>query len=312
LLLLNQAKPITLGRGKGFAFFYYLEGIQYKSGGYTVKIERILNNNAVISTKDKQEIIIVGRGIAFKKQVGEEVNQEQIDKVFTLENEDIMKKFKTLIADMPIEYMEISEKIIAYAKMKLGKKLNDSIYIHLTDHIYFAIERYRNNLPIKNGLLWETRQLYKEEYEIGLEALNMVCEQFGVILPEDEAGFLALHIVNAELNEEMPIVKNMTKVMQEILTMVKYHFKIEFNENSLPFYRFITHLKFFAQRLVKGNNYNRTTDDGLYHVIQEKYPEAHKCSLKIKKFIESSYTYELTDEEMIYLTIHIERVVKSN
>ncbi|WP_342045227.1 BglG family transcription antiterminator LicT [Bacillus sp. OTU530] len=277
-----------------------------------MKIERILNNNAVISTKDKQEIIIVGRGIAFKKQVGEEVNQEQIDKVFTLENEDIMKKFKTLIADMPIEYMEISEKIIAYAKIKLGKKLNDSIYIHLTDHIYFAIERYRNNLPIKNGLLWETRQLYKEEYEIGLEALNMVCEQFGVILPEDEAGFLALHIVNAELNEEMPIVKNMTKVMQEILTMVKYHFKIEFNENSLPFYRFITHLKFFAQRLVKGNHYNSTTDDGLYHVIQEKYPEAHKCSQKIKRFIESSYTYELTDEEMIYLTIHIERVVKNN
>ena len=312
MLLLNQAKPITLERGKGFAFFYYLEGIQYKSGGYKVKIARILNNNAVISTKDKQEIIIIGRGIAFKKQVGEEVDQEQIDKIFTLENEDIMKKFKTLIADMPIEYMEISEKIIAYAKMKLGKKLNDSIYIHLTDHIYFAIERYRNNLPIKNGLLWETRQLYKEEYEIGLEALNMVCEQFGVILPEDEAGFLALHIVNAELNEEMPIVKNMTKVMQEILTMVKYHFKIEFNENSLPFYRFITHLKFFAQRLVKGNHYNSTTDDGLYHVIQEKYPEAHKCSQKIKKFIESSYTYELTDEEMIYLTIHIERVVKSN
>lgn len=277
-----------------------------------MKIERILNNNAVISTKDKQEIIIIGRGIAFKKQVGEEVNQEQIDKIFTLENEDIMKKFKTLIADIPIEYMDISEKVIAYAKMKLGKKLNDSIYIHLTDHIHFAIERYRNNLPIRNGLLWETRQLYKDEYEIGLEALNMICEQFGVILPEDEAGFIALHIVNAELNEEMPVVKNMTKIMQEILTLVRYHFKIEFNENSLPFYRFITHLKFFAQRLVKGNHYNSTTDDGLYHVIQEKYPEAHKCSQKIKRFIESSYTYELTDEEMIYLTIHIERVVRNN
>ncbi|MFS0776462.1 PRD domain-containing protein [Neobacillus sp. 3P2-tot-E-2] len=277
-----------------------------------MKIDKILNNNAVISTKNKQEIIIIGRGIAFNKHVGDDINKQQIDKIFTLENEDIMKKFKTLIADMPIEYMEISEKIIAYAKMKLGKKLNDSIYIHLTDHIHFAIERYKNNLPIKNGLLWETRQLYKDEYEIGLEALNMICEQFGVILPEDEAGFLALHIVNAELNEEMPVVKNMTKVMQEILTMVRYHFKIEFNENSLPFYRFITHLKFFAQRLVKGNHYNSTTDDGLYYVIQEKYPESHKCSLKIKKFIESSYTYELTDEEMIYLTIHIERVVKNN
>jgi beta-glucoside operon transcriptional antiterminator len=277
-----------------------------------VKIEKILNNNAVITTKDKQEVIIIGRGIAFNKRVGDYITEQLIDKIFTLENEDIMKKFKTLIADMPIEYMEISEKIIAYAKMKLGKKLNDSIYIHLTDHIHFAIKRYKNNLPIKNGLLWETRQLYKDEYEIGLEALNMICEQFGVILPEDEAGFLALHIVNAELNEEMPVVKDMTKVMQEVLTIVRYHLKIEFNENSLPYYRFITHLKFFAQRLVKGNHYNSTADEDLYNVIKMKYPEAHKCSQKIKKFIEGSYTYELTDEEMIYLTIHIERVVKNS
>jgi beta-glucoside operon transcriptional antiterminator len=281
-------------------------------GGDKVIIEKILNNNAVISIKDKQEIIIMGRGIAFKKRVGEEIDEQQIDKIFTLENEDIMKKFKTLISDMPIEYMEISERIIAYGKIKLGKKLNDSIYIHLTDHIHFAIERFKNNMPIKNGLLWETKQLYKEEYEIGLEALNMICEQFGVILPEDEAGFLALHFVNAELGEQMPVVQSMTKVMQEILTIVRYHFKIEFNENSLAYYRFITHLKFFAQRLVKGNHYNSSSDEDLYLVIKKKYPEAYSCSQKIKKFVENRYTYELTDEEIIYLTIHIERVVKNN
>lgn len=281
-------------------------------GGEKVKIEKILNNNAVISTKNEEEIIIIGRGLAFNKRVGDDINKQQIDKIFTLENEDIMKNFKTLIADMPIEYMEISEKIIAYAKMKLGKKLNDSIYIHLTDHIHFAIQRFKNNLPIKNGLLWETRQIYKEEYEIGLEALNMICEQFGVILPEDEAGFLALHIVNAELDEEMPVIKDMTQVMQEILTIVKYHFKFEFNENSLTFYRFITHLKFFAQRLVKGNHYKSSVDDDLYEVIKHKYPNAYKCTEKIKKFIESNYTYKLTEEEMLYLTIHIERIVKDN
>ncbi|MCM3213318.1 PRD domain-containing protein [Niallia taxi] len=277
-----------------------------------MKIEKILNNNAVISIKDNQEIIIIGRGIAFQKRAGDQIAEEQIDKIFTLENEDMMTNFKTLIADMPIEYMQLSEKIIAYAKMKLGKKLNESIYIHLTDHIYYAVDRFKNHLPIKNGLLWEIRQLYRDEYEVGLEALNMICDQFGVILPEDEAGFLALHFINAELNEEMPVVHDMTKIMQEILTLVRYHFKIDFNENSLHFYRFITHLKFFAQRLVKGNHYNSSTDDDLYQVIQMKYPDAHTCALKIKKFIESMYTYVLTDEEMIYLTIHIERVVKSN
>ncbi|MFP3846064.1 BglG family transcription antiterminator LicT [Priestia filamentosa] len=276
-----------------------------------MKIEKILNNNAVVSTKDKQEIVIIGRGIAFNKRVGDDITEKQIDKIFTLENEDTMKRFKTLITDMPIEYMELSEKIIVYAKMKLGKKLNESIYIHLTDHMYFAIERYKSNLPIKNGLLWETKQLYKDEYEIGLEALNMICEQFGVLLPEDEAGFLALHIVNAELNEEMPTIRNMTKVMQDILTIIKYHYKIDFNEDSLIFYRFITHLKFFAQRLVKGNHYDNANDDDLFNVIKEKYSKAYKCTEKVKRFVENNYGYELTGEEIMYLTIHIERVTKT-
>lgn len=276
-----------------------------------MKIEKVLNNNAVVAMNDEQEVIIIGRGIAYQKRAGDMVSEQHIDKIFTLQNEDIQENFKALISSIPLEYMKVSEKIIAYAKLKLGKKLNESIYLHLTDHIHFAIERYRKNLPIRNGLIWETKQLYKEEYEVGMEALNMICDQFGVILPEDEAGFMALHFVNAALNEEMPNIKSMTQVMQEILTIIKYHFKIDFDENSLTFYRFVTHLKFFAQRLVKGKHYKSNNDDELFLMIQKKYPAAHKCSEKIKKFIESNYTYQLTDEELMYLTIHIERVVNA-
>lgn len=276
-----------------------------------MKIEKVLNNNAVVAMNEEQEVIIIGRGIAYQKRAGDMVSEQHIDKIFTLQNEDIQENFKALISSIPLEYMKVSEEIIAYAKLKLGKKLNESIYLHLTDHIHFAIERYRKNLPIRNGLIWETKQLYKEEYEVGMEALNMICDQFGVILPEDEAGFMALHFVNAALNEEMPNIKSMTQVMQEILTIIKYHFKIDFDENSLTFYRFVTHLKFFAQRLVKGKHYKSNNDDELFLMIQKKYPAAHKCSEKIKKFIESNYTYQLTDEELMYLTIHIERVVNA-
>ncbi|WP_080848614.1 BglG family transcription antiterminator LicT [Cytobacillus gottheilii] len=274
-----------------------------------MKIVKILNNNVVVSIKDDQEVIVMGRGIAFNKRSGDQINEKQIDKVFTSEDDDITKKFKTLISDIPMEYMELSEKIIQYAKMKLGKKLNDSIYISLTDHIHFAIERHNDNLPIKNGLLWETKHLYKEEFEIGLEALNMICDQFNVILPEDEAAFIALHIVNAQLNEDMTNLIDMTKVIQDILTIVKYHLKIEFDENSLNYYRFITHLKFFAHRLVKGSHYKNKDEDDLINVIKSKYPNAYQCTQKIKKFVENKYKYELTEEEMLYLTIHIQRVL---
>lgn len=278
--------------------------------GEKVNIVKVLNNNVVVSEKGEQEVIVMGRGIAFHKRAGDDINEEQIEKVFTLEDEDITKKFKSLISDIPMEYMDISEKIIQYAKLKLGKKLNDSIYISLTDHIHFAIERHKDNLPIKNGLLWETKHLYKEEFEIGLEALNIICDQFNVILPEDEAAFIALHLVNAQLNEDMTNVMDMTKVIQDILTIVKYHLKMDFDENSLNYYRFVTHLKFFAHRLVKGTHYKNNNEDDLLQVIKDKYPEAYQCSEKIKRFVEKQYRYELTEEEILYLTIHIQRVVK--
>lgn len=274
-----------------------------------MEIRKILNNNAVVAMKDGQEVIVIGRGVAYNKRVGDEIDGSTVEKVFTLENEEMNKKYKALIADMPIEYLQLSERIVTYATLKLGKQLNESLYIHLTDHIHFAVERTRSGMTIKNGLLWETKQLYKDEYEIGLEALNMILDQFGVILPEDEAGFLALHIVNAGMNEEMPVVKKMTKIMQEILTIIKYHFKIEFDENSLSYYRFITHLKFFAQRLVKGTHYNRDQFEEMLEVIREKYAEAYGCALKIRKFVENQYRYQLSDEELMYLTIHIHRVV---
>ncbi|WP_313642050.1 PRD domain-containing protein [Paenibacillus sp. FSL K6-0276] len=274
-----------------------------------MKIQKILNNNAVVALNTKkQEVIVIGRGVAFNKKVDEVINEELIEKIFTLENENQSEKFKALFTEIPIEYLALSESIISYAMQKLNKKLNDSSYIHLSDHIHFAIQRHNNGIAIKNGLLWEIKQFYKEEYEIGLEALNMILEQFGVILPEDEAGFLALHIVNAEMNEEMPNLKKITKVMQEILTIIRYNYKADLDEQSLGYYRFITHLKFFAQRLVNEVHYDHDDFDEMLDVVRIKYPKAYECALKIRKFVNSQYGYPLTDEEVVYLTVHIQRV----
>ncbi|MBY4602947.1 MULTISPECIES: transcriptional antiterminator LicT [Bacillus] len=275
-----------------------------------MKIAKVINNN-VISVVNEQgkELVIMGRGLAFQKKSGDDVDEARIEKVFTLDNKDVSEKFKTLLYDIPIECMEVSEEIISYAKLQLGKKLNDSIYVSLTDHINFAIQRNQKGLDIKNALLWETKRLYKDEFEIGKEALHMVKNKTGVSLPEDEAGFIALHIVNAELNEEMPNIINITKVMQEILSIVKYHFKIEFNEESLHYYRFVTHLKFFAQRLFNGT-YMESQDDFLLDTVKGKYHRAYECTKKIQTYIEREYDHKLTSDELLYLTIHIERVVK--
>ncbi|KXZ23323.1 transcription antiterminator LicT [Bacillus nakamurai] len=275
-----------------------------------MKISKVINNNVIsVINEGEQELVIMGRGIAFQKKTGDPVDETRIEKIFTLDNKDVSEKFKTLLYDIPLEYMEVSEEIISYAKMQLGKKLNDSIYVSLTDHIHFALERHQKGLDIKNALLWETKRLYKDEYAIGRQALSMIRQKIGVTLPEDEAGFIALHIVNAELNEEMPNIVNITKVMQEILSIVKYHFSIEYDEESLYYYRFVTHLKFFAQRLFNGSCMEGQ-DDFLLKTVKEKYDHAYECTQKINRYIQKEFGRKLTSDELLYLTIHIERVVK--
>lgn len=274
-----------------------------------MKIGKVINNN-VISVLDEQnkELVVMGRGIAFQKRPGDVVDESKIEKIFRLENKDVSEKFKSLVYDIPLEYMAVSEEIINHAKVTLGKKLNDSIYVALTDHIVFAIERHQKGMQISNALLWEIKRIYKDEFLIGLEALKMIQNKLGISLPEDEAGFIAMHVVNAELNEEMPNIVNITKLIQDVLNIVKYHFKIDLDEESLNYFRFLTHLKFFAQRLFSGSTLD-SKDDFLYEMIKEKHKDAFACVKKISAYIKNEYGHDLTKEEIAYLSIHIERVV---
>ncbi|AYA77912.1 transcription antiterminator LicT [Bacillus sp. Y1] len=274
-----------------------------------MKIAKVYNNNVISAFNEKnEELVVMGRGLAFQKKPGDSIDEDKIEKIFALKNNDMSEKFKTLLYEVPIEYMEVTEDIIKIAKSRLGRNLNDSIYISLTDHIHFAVERNQKGYDIKNALLWEIKRFYKQEFVIGLEALKIIQEKLGVLLPEDEASFIAMHIVNAELNQEMPNVANITKVMQDILNIVKYHFKMDFDEESLNYFRFITHLKFFAQRLY-SKTYIEDDDPFLFETVREKHKAAFECTEKINEYIENQFDYRLTNNEKLYLIIHIQRVV---
>lgn len=276
-------------------------------------IHKVLNNNVII-TMDEQnnEQIVTGRGIAFKRKVGDTIADDAVDKIYRLTNQDTALKFQELLEELPLDIMELSDEIITYAKTKLGKKLNDTIYISLTDHLYTAIERINSGIEVKNFLLWDIKRFFGDEYFVGTKALEMVHERYGIQLPEDEAGFIALHLVNAEMEEEVGNVYDMTKIMQEITNIVKYYFKMNFDEESVYFYRFTTHLKFFVHRLLTNTDFHDEADEELFDVIKIKYRNAYACVEKIEDFLQDSYNYRVTGEEKLYLTIHIARIVSKN
>ena len=260
-----------------------------------MKIGKVLNNNVVVIYEEgKTEKIVMGCGIAFKKKVGDIIDENKIDKIFALENKDTNTKLQQLLKDIPIEYVEVSEKIIKYARTKAERKLNDFIYITLLDHMHMAIIRQREGICVKNIMLWDIKKFYKEEFQIGLKALDMIKEAFDVILPEDEAGFIALHIVNAQMDDNyngIQEIGEVTKLIHQIVNIVKYHFQIKFDEESVYYHRFVTHLKFFALRLFQKNNYEGQQDEDLLALVKTKYQSAYECTLKITAYIANTYSY---------------------
>ena len=273
-----------------------------------MKVHKILNNNVIVTLDDKgKELILTGRGIGFKKREGDLIDTNLIEKQFSLDNKDILPKFNELLSEIPLEVLTTSQIIINHAKEFMESKLQDSIYISLTDHIHFAIERHKQGFDIPNGFLWEIKKFYPKEFQIGLYALSVIKKRLGIELPEDEAGFITFHIINAQLNGTMPNIVNMTKIMREILNIVKYHFNIEYDEDCLSYQRFVTHLKFFAQRILSKGTHTQQ-DSSLYEIVRKKYDQAYLCTKQIDLHLIQQYQHALTDDESLYLTIHIERL----
>lgn len=274
-----------------------------------MKIKKVLNNNVVLVENDNNsEMIVMGRGIAFKKKSGEDIDPSQVDKTFVLEAKGLTDKLAHLINEIPSEHLDLSDEIITYAKSKLPGKIGDNIYLTLTDHISFSISRFQQGFILKNALLWEVKKFYRNEYEVALHALQIIERKTGYKLPEDEAGSIALHLINAQQNQnDMEDTMNMTKMVNDVLTIVKYHYGLELDENSINYSRFVTHLRYFAYRLT----HNQSTIEGekeLYEQVKAKYPEAYQCTQKVKAYIESTYGKNPNKDEMLYLMLHINRI----
>lgn len=191
-------------------------------------IEKVINNN-IISAYEKSgaEVIVMGRGIGFKKKQGEVVPADQISKIFRIKSRTLTEQFKELLANMPLERVRISDEIISHAKDHLKLKLNQSIYVTLTDHINFAIERVSQGIEPQNALLWEIKRFYPQEFQLGIYALELIQDRLGILLPEDEAGFIALHFVNAEYGTDIRDAVKFPDQMQAIVDIVEHDLVLE-------------------------------------------------------------------------------------
>ena len=155
---------------------------------------KVFNNNAVsVVMPDGREAILVGNGLGFGRRPGDVIDKSRVSKVYYVQNE-LQTKFLKMLDNVTPQVMQAAERI-SLAAEEQGILLSSKSTISLVDHISFALERVEKGTFLPNLMLSETRMLYPKEYAVGQRALELVRQFCGVQLPEDEAGYIALHLV---------------------------------------------------------------------------------------------------------------------
>lgn len=268
-----------------------------------MKIKSLLNNSALIACKEKgEEVVLIGKGISFNKHPGDEVDPSKIEKEFQMHSLKTNQLLE-LIETIPDKYLEVSSTIVRYASKKLKKELDKSIYVTLTDHIHSAIERYQEGIELSFGMMEELKHLFPKENEIArwaLDYINAVCD---VNLPEDECGFMAVHLISAQSqNTDLSLAKKVMKIVSDVSVIVQRRYGENIDQDGLFYSRFMTHLKYFAIRYL---NHTQIDTDDLCFQFNREFEQIQDCVSEVSEMMEQKYHDKLSAYEENYLKLHI-------
>ena len=235
---------------------------------------KVFNNNAVsVIMPDGREAILVGNGLGFGRRPGDVIDKSRVSKVYYVQNE-LQTKFLKMLDN---------------------------------DHISFALERVEKGTFLPNLMLSETRMLYPKEYAVGQRALELVRQFCGVQLPEDEAGYIALHLVAGAADGALAYdTVKFVKAVKEIICDT-YH--CTFEEESLETTRLTVHLKFLAARILRHTPWQDAGLESMYTVLLQRDSRNEVCLQRINAYLRQEFDYELDHQEQVYLLIHLTKIV---
>lgn len=277
-----------------------------------MRVVKVLNNSLIMAIDDLgQEVILFGKGIGYKKSIGYQLQEQEIQKIFVLKDRGVVKDIIRLASEVGEEYFNLTKNVITYATEKYNMDLMDHLYLALTDHFAFAARRVKENMVIRNFYMLDLKKFNPQEYDVGQYAVEQFREQFGIELPEGEAGNIAFHFINAQQNNPYGEQnRRIDEIVRKIFNIIKYQFQLQHWEETTAYSRMITHLRLFAQRLLTDKMITMDQSDSLYEKLTALCAEEYQCAVNIGVFIQETYHREMPKEEKLYLMIYIHQLVE--
>lgn len=276
--------------------------------GKRYHIQKVLSNNAVLVVDEQDnEMILLGKGIGFQKKKGDLLpHDEQVEKVFVLSsghNRDILLR---LFSETDDALIRAASEYIQYVEAKLDKALSEQFVVAFIDHLSFAVKRLRQGIMIPNPFLHEVRSLYPLEYSLAQEGIKMLEDRLHMEIPQDEIGFIALHLHGARTNQSLTKMNRFSELINKLVQVIEEELEITIDKTSTDYSRLVTHLRFAVERAEKGQPLG--DNHPLSILLQREYPVCYNLSWKLIKIMRKELKTDIPETEASYLTLHIHRL----
>lgn len=267
-------------------------------------ITKIFNNNIVSAVDDGgEDVILVGAGVGYLTSKGKPVDESRVEREFHLTGVGKSGAFRVLL-EVPYPVLRATTRVSELLAKTYGIHLPSNVEVGLADHLAQSIRRMDDGIPLYNSMLWETKMTYPSEFAIALHALDVIHAELGRKLPLDEAGFITLHLVNAGLVGDPGRAMTLGTTIRSIIEIVHDDLGIDVDGSTTASARFLTHIKFVVQRLTRHRVHHGAADE-YYTALIADNADLYACAERIGDYLDASFDAGVTDEEKIYLLLHL-------
>lgn len=272
-----------------------------------IVVKNINNNVALCLDSKGQEVVVFGKGVGFIKPPSE-VPLGKIQRTFY----DLNRKFLPLLDDIPLEVIEFTSQQISLIRSRLPYETSSNLIMTLADHLAFAMTRAKRGIYTPMPSIYEMEQNYPLEVEIGRQIVSAMEQEFHIKLPKGEVQGVAMHLINASCGSadtpELHAEEEYETILERMTQIIEHELHVSIHRNTFNYARFATHVQYLLKRIhdkapIDSSNLQ------IYESTRNEYRSVSDCVDKINEYLTHNWSFDLSEEEKLYLIMHINRVI---
>ena len=272
-----------------------------------IVVKNINNNVALCLDSKGQEVVVFGKGVGFLKPPSE-VPLSKIQRTFY----DLNRKFLPLLDDIPLDVIDFTAQQVAQIRGQLPYETNANLIMTLADHLAFAMTRAKKGIYTPMPSIYEMEQNYPVEIRIGRQIVKAMEQTFHVKLPKGEVQGVAMHFINASLGSpssgQLTAEEEYETILERMTQIVEYALQVTIRRDTFNYARFATHVQYLLKR-VQAESPIDSDNLQVYASIRDEYKDVSACVDQIHEYLQRNWSIDLSEEEKLYLIMHINRVI---